>query len=1262
MKPNKTPRKHAAFASSSRQMKRRPKVKSLLAVLVAFCTVCALTMPAATLEGQAQASCGLAEHTHDESCYESVLVCGQEEGEGHVHDESCYEEALTCEIPEHTHSEACRAQPETQAEAGNEENSEAVTGDGAGSDMEADAGTETGTDTEADTGTGTGTDSSKNGDAAEAGSETDSSGNAGTGAGDNGSAESGAESGDGQTGNGGAGSEADGTAENGSGTENAGEQGESTSDEDALTEEDKTEKPDGQEQEISGEGALIEEVENQPAIYTAKVEEAGQIFNVIVTAPDGAFGSEQSPVLHVDAITDENELEQAAAALEEDNVDFDGMLAVDVYITDGEDGQEIEPAQTVSVRFELSQDALSEDIDASTLAVHHFAEKQNGDVQVETVATSDTEDSIDGIVAVSSDIVAQTENNQKAAVINEIPELEAQTEESIEAPALVAEFKVEGFSSFTLTWRQNNNTSDNVEVILWDAVKDEELDIGTDLELDETLNSGRTFYFTEENVPTVSGYDFVNATYGWDHDYWFSEEGPIESISAQRESYTTGMWWWEETHYRWRYYINEDEDSTTSAPTIRLYYTPTGGSTTPSEPVTPEPGHEKTVVWNEEAGAYDLTLTVQGTIGSQTTRATVDVLMIVDTSGSMQGNKLNNTKSAIKSLVSTLEEKNSDGVDAYYSIVRFSGTRNNGTATNENAATVEQEWTDNAALVYQTVSELSASGGTNYEAGLYRGNEQLGKAPQNDSAVKIVIFLSDGDPTYYIGGGDGSNSLDREDGWFSDTTGWDKTLEEAEKITCDRFYTIRFGRTGEAYMSDLREAVNATITDSAEAGNDGSGLEDIFNNIAAEVTQLAVTNVKIEDTLTQWVEPVLVNGEPIITGSNLPDGTQINYDSGTRKLTVQLPENYELDPELTYSVTMRIQPSQAAEIYYAQNGTYPSGMDGDTGTGTHEGEEGFFSNEGAAKLYYRYPNDENDRDADYLMPVVQVRKGYLQLSKVMAQGTTAEEGETFSFTISIPGNYAGTYNALYSSDSEGNGTTVTFESSGNNAVATVPLAATESVVIALPDNIQVSITENTEDYTPGWIIDGINQEGDSVTVNTNKATRTQVVCENTLAAVDITVTKMDEELQKPLKDAEFYLYKLDTDEETKLYYPNAGSTWIASIEQAKKWISNENGIFTIEGLEDGAYYLEENKAPDGYVLPESDVRFVVEEGVIINTSINNENSYEGTYLFVPNTTGAELPETGGPGTTILTIGGLLLMAGAVGGGYGLRRRRGKEGR
>lgn len=49
------------------------------------------------------------EHTHSEACYQTVseLICGQEESEGHTHTDACYEKQLSCGKEEHTHSEAC---------------------------------------------------------------------------------------------------------------------------------------------------------------------------------------------------------------------------------------------------------------------------------------------------------------------------------------------------------------------------------------------------------------------------------------------------------------------------------------------------------------------------------------------------------------------------------------------------------------------------------------------------------------------------------------------------------------------------------------------------------------------------------------------------------------------------------------------------------------------------------------------------------------------------------------------------------------------------------------------------------------------------------------------------------------------------------------------------------------------------------------------------------------------------------------------------
>lgn len=56
--------------------------------------------------GRKTLTCEKEEHTHDDSCYESVLIC-TEEAEEHEHDDSCYEDKLICEKEEHTHDDSC---------------------------------------------------------------------------------------------------------------------------------------------------------------------------------------------------------------------------------------------------------------------------------------------------------------------------------------------------------------------------------------------------------------------------------------------------------------------------------------------------------------------------------------------------------------------------------------------------------------------------------------------------------------------------------------------------------------------------------------------------------------------------------------------------------------------------------------------------------------------------------------------------------------------------------------------------------------------------------------------------------------------------------------------------------------------------------------------------------------------------------------------------------------------------------------------------
>lgn len=84
---------------------KRIAVLLLTAALVGSSVdVSALTVNAA--EKEKVLTCEKGEHTHDDSCYKSVLIC-TEEAEEHGHDDSCYEDKLICEKEEHTHDDSC---------------------------------------------------------------------------------------------------------------------------------------------------------------------------------------------------------------------------------------------------------------------------------------------------------------------------------------------------------------------------------------------------------------------------------------------------------------------------------------------------------------------------------------------------------------------------------------------------------------------------------------------------------------------------------------------------------------------------------------------------------------------------------------------------------------------------------------------------------------------------------------------------------------------------------------------------------------------------------------------------------------------------------------------------------------------------------------------------------------------------------------------------------------------------------------------------
>lgn len=136
-----------------------------------------------------------------------------------------------------------------------------------------------------------------------------------------------------------------------------------------------------------------------------------------------------------------------------------------------------------------------------------------------------------------------------------------------------------------------------------------------------------------------------------------------------------------------------------------------------------------------------------------------------------------------------------------------------------------------------------------------------------------------------------------------------------------------------------------------------------------------------------------------------------------------------------------------------------------------------------------------------------------------------------------------------------------------------------------------------------------------------------------------------------LAGAEFVLYKevkTDGSDTTTKYYYKWNETdkkveWTTDKAQATVKTTDDKGAASFDGLKDGTYYLEEVEAPAGYNLLKDPVQITV-NGANATTANLSSLTVTGN---VENSSGAELPETGGMGTTIFYVLGSVLILAAV---------------
>lgn len=101
--------------------------------------------------------------------------------------------------------------------------------------------------------------------------------------------------------------------------------------------------------------------------------------------------------------------------------------------------------------------------------------------------------------------------------------------------------------------------------------------------------------------------------------------------------------------------------------------------------------------------------------------------------------------------------------------------------------------------------------------------------------------------------------------------------------------------------------------------------------------------------------------------------------------------------------------------------------------------------------------------------------------------------------------------------------------------------------------------------------------------------------------------------------------------------------WTTDKAQATVKTTDDKGAASFDGLKDGTYYLEETEAPDGYNLLKDPAQVVV-NGAKATTADLSSLTVIGN---IENSSGTQLPETGGMGTAVFYVLGSVLILTAV---------------
>lgn len=406
----------------------------------------------------------------------------------------------------------------------------------------------------------------------------------------------------------------------------------------------------------------------------------------------------------------------------------------------------------------------------------------------------------------------------------------------------------------------------------------------------------------------------------------------------------------------------------------------------------------------------------------------IDVLFIVDRSGSMQDNGkddavvdlltgTNTQKSLIREIAAWNSENN-------VAVTWFAGNENN----SSNDSGISQYWekaTSVATNLNKFKSDSSSlygksNNGTNYTAGFWKALDVLNADTeiQDNGHQKVVIFLSDGKPTFYFGPENGvagtyqqykggSIKLNRHGTGSSNNVS--ETTPAAEDFIAElnsingygdaRLYSITYGDSAD----DAKELLNLLSPSSGNKSFASANAASLTETMKAILDATKISNVVITDTLSEYVDIndaskadwKVTQTEKGVTNPTVKtlyenngitrDGQgiveSVAYDVATKKITVTFVPGFTMDNSYTYTLSYNVKVTDKAYENFASTGY--GNTTGDQGTDygnntTSSGNPGFHSNN---KAEVSYVVNGADKTEQYPHPVVQVQTATLNLLK-----------------------------------------------------------------------------------------------------------------------------------------------------------------------------------------------------------------------------------------------------------------------------------------